>query len=138
MKLNDDDDIRQENLNRVVVDNDNAGRGLLLGLILAAVAGLAISSIYFLNRRETTPLLVPVPGPTQSDSTKIIDREKTIIEKNNSTKDSTTQPNPAPNVNITVPNPQPQDSPTQPAPSQSAPSQTSPAPAPSQTSPGNN
>ncbi len=136
------ENIRKENereeVDQTFRDNDNAGRGLLVGIIIAAVAGLVLSSVYFLNRRETTPLLIPVPGATQPSPTRIIDREKTIIERNNSStdNDSTTKSSPTPNVNITVPNPRVQSAP---APSQAVPSQAVPSQAtPSQAAPGNN
>jgi hypothetical protein len=129
---------------QTVKDNDNAARGLLLGIILASVVGLILGTTYFLNRRDEAPtlvpLVVPVPKANQpsapSNTTKIIEKEKTIIEKLIPVPQASPvqkaspaekvapspQVNPAPNINITVPNSQRQEAPAQPvAPAPSAP-----------------
>ena len=126
---------------QIVKDNDNAARGLLLGIILASVVGLIIGTTYFLNRREEAPtlvpLVVPVPRANQpsppSNTTRTIEKEKTIIEKlvpvpQPNPVQKAPQPSPvekvapAPNININVPNSR-QETPAQPvAPAPSAPS----------------
>ncbi|MDF0551984.1 hypothetical protein [Kamptonema sp. UHCC 0994] len=126
-----------------VRDNDNAARGLLLGIILASLVGLVLGTVYYLNRRDEAPipapLIVPVPRANQPSTTpaptRTIEREKTIIEKivpvpqESPVQKATPAPqaspvqkatpapqaSPAPNINITVPNSQRQDAPTQPA-----------------------
>ncbi len=136
-----------------VRDNQNAGRGLLLGILLASLTGLVLGSVYYFNRSEEapTPTAAPVivvpkanqpsatPAPTQT-----VEREKTIVEKivpvpvqpspvqkatpapqpsPAQNAAPTPQANPAPNINITVPNSQQQDAPAQ----QAAPSPSSPS-----------
>lgn len=127
-----------------VRDNDNAARGLLLGIILASLVGLVLGTIYYLNRRDEAPipapLIVPVPRANQPSTppapTRTIEREKTIIEKivpapqpspvqraTPAPQPSPASPQPAPNINITVPNSQRQDPPApQAAPAPSSPS----------------
>ncbi|WP_449420421.1 hypothetical protein [Phormidium nigroviride] len=127
-----------------VRDNDNAARGLLLGIILASLVGLVLGTIYYLNRRDEAPipapLIVPVPRANQPSTppapTRTIEREKTIIEKivpapqsspvqkaTPAPQASPTSQQPAPNINITVPNSQRQDPPApQAAPAPSSPS----------------
>lgn len=136
-----------------VRDNENAGRGLLLGILLASLAGLVLGSVYYFNRGEEAPAptsapVIVVPKANQPSATpaptRIIEREKTIIEKSvpvpvqpspvqkatpapqespaqNATP--TPQASPAPNTNITAPNSQQQDAPAQ----QAAPSPSSPS-----------
>jgi len=134
-----------------VRDNENAGRGLLLGILLASLAGLVLGSVYYFNRGEEAPTptadpVIVVPKANQPSATpaptRTIEREKTIIERvvpvqpspaQNATPapqpspaqnaTPTPQANPAPNINITVPNSQQQDAPAQEAaPSPSSPS----------------
>ncbi|MDB9510704.1 hypothetical protein PN499_05870 [Kamptonema animale CS-326] len=133
-----------------VRDNDNAARGLLLGIILASLVGLVLGTIYYLNRRDEAPipapLVIPVPRANQPSTppapTRTIEREKTIIEKivpapqpspvqkatpapqpSGAQKVAPAPQQPAPNINITVPNSQRQDPPApQAAPAPSSPS----------------
>lgn len=134
-------------------DNENAGRGLLLGILLASLTGLVLGSVYYFNRGEEAPTptadpVIVVPKANQPSATpaptRTIEREKTIIQKivpvpvqpspaQNATpapqpspaQQATPAPqaNPAPNINITVPNSQQQDAPAQ----QAAPSPSSPS-----------
>ena len=84
-----------------VRDNDNAARGLLLGIILTSLVGLTAGGLYFLNQRTnqpvptSTPIRVPAapaaspsPAATTRTDTTIIEREvpvsspePTIIER---------------------------------------------------------
>jgi len=132
-----------------VRDNENAGRGLLLGILLASLVGLVLGTLYYFNRGEEAPTPAPVivvPRANQPSATpaptRTIEREKTIIEKVVPVQPSPVQKatpapqpspaqqatpapqaNPAPNINITVPNSQQQDAPAQPAaPAPSSPS----------------
>ncbi len=118
--------------NQVVRDNNNAARGLLIGIILTSVVGLGAGLYYFLNQRNdepaptptTTIVPVPVPRATQSPSPApertIIQRERTIErvpqvvpipqtqaspspQPNITIQQPPSSPAPAPNVNITVP-----------------------------------
>ncbi len=134
-----------------VRDNENAGRGLLLGILLASLAGLVLGGVYYFNRGEEAPTptaapVIVVPKANQPSATpaptRTVEREKTIIEKivpvpvkPSPVQKATPAPqpspaqkaDPAPNINITVPNSQRQEAPAQ---------QAAPAPAPS--SPSNN
>lgn len=135
-----------------VRDNDNASRGLLLGIILTSLVGLVLGTVYFLNRSDDAPapapVVIPVPRANQPSTSpapvRTIEREKTIIQKiipvpqaspaqkaapapqPNSVQKAAPapqQPAPAPNINITVPNSQrPETPPQQAAPAPSAPS----------------
>ncbi|NJM66335.1 MAG: hypothetical protein HC851_12070 [Acaryochloris sp. RU_4_1] len=53
-------------------DNDNAARGLLMGVIITSILGLGILTWFFFTNRqetETTPVVVPVqPKPSPSSS----------------------------------------------------------------------
>ncbi|MEG4961430.1 MULTISPECIES: hypothetical protein [unclassified Microcoleus] len=132
-----------------VRDNENAGRGLLLGILLASLAGLVLGSVYYFNRGEEAPTptaapVIVVPKANQPSATpaptRTIEREKTIIEKIVPVQPSPVQKatpapqpspaqkaapapqqSPAPNINITIPNSQQQDAPAQ----QAAPSPSS-------------
>ncbi|MEG4860018.1 hypothetical protein QUB75_21185 [Microcoleus sp. K1-B6] len=124
-----------------VRDNENAGRGLLLGILLASLTGLVLGSVYYFNRGEEAPTpasapVIVVPKANQPSATpaptRTIEREKTIIEKvvpvqpspaQNATPTPQPSPaqqatpapqaNPSPNINITIPNSQQQDAPAQ-------------------------
>ena len=118
-----------------VRDNDNAGRGLLVGLILAGTAALVGGGLYLLNQNNQTPapvertIVVPGAAPSPSPSPQVRER---IIERDRLVP-VPQAPAQAPKVNITIPQPQ-QSAPaaqpapaTQPAPAQSSPQPTSPA-----------
>lgn len=130
-----------------VRDNENAGRGLLLGLLLASMAGLVLGSVYYLNRGEEAPTptsapVIVVPKANQPSATpaptRTIEKETTIIQKivpvpvqpspvQKATPapqaspaqkaTSAPQPSPAPNINITIPNSQQQAAPSPSSPS---------------------
>lgn len=117
--------------NQQVRDNDNAGRGLLVGLILAGTAALVGGGLYLLNQSNQPPapvertIVVPgaAPSPSPSPSPQVRER---IIERDRLVP-VPQAPAQAPRVNITIPQPQ------QPAPAaQSAPAR---QPAPAQASP---
>ncbi|XZN92903.1 MAG: hypothetical protein ACM65M_08775 [Microcoleus sp.] len=130
-----------------VRDNQNAGRGLLLGLLLASLAGLVLGSVYYFNRGEEAPTptaapVIVVPKANQPSATpaptRTIEKETTIIQKivpvpvqpspvqkatpapQASPAQKATpapQPSPAPNINITIPNSQQQAAPSPSSPS---------------------
>ncbi|MBD1942149.1 hypothetical protein H6F50_07220, partial [Coleofasciculus sp. FACHB-712] len=57
-------------------DNNNAARGLLIGIALTSLLGLTLGALYFLNQRNQqveeytapAPVVVPVPSPSPSAS----------------------------------------------------------------------
>ncbi len=130
-----------------VRDNENAGRGLLLGILLASMAGLVLGSVYYFNRGEEAPTptsapVIVVPKANQPSATpaptRIIEKEKTIIQKivpvpvqpspvqkatpapqPSPAQKATSAPqaSPAPNINITIPNSQQQAAPSPSSPS---------------------
>ena len=130
-----------------VRDNENAGRGLLLGILLTSLAGLVLGGVYYFNRGEEAPTptaapVIVVPKANQPSATpaptRTIEREKTIIQKivpvpvqpspvqkatpapQPSPAQKATpapQPSPAPNINITIPNSQQQAAPSPSSPS---------------------
>lgn len=91
--------------NQQVRDNDNAGRGLLIGLILAGTAAIVGGALYLLNQSNQTPApvnrTIVVPGaaasPSVSPSPEVRER---VIER-----DRIVPVPQAPNVNITIPQP---------------------------------
>ena len=107
----------QEN-NLIERDNDNAARGLLLGVLLT-VAALGGGAIWFFNQRNESPapvapIVVPVPNnkPESKPSPQAskAPEKTTIIEKTKEVFVPVPQPaSPSPaarqNVNITVPSP---------------------------------
>lgn len=102
-------------------DNDNAARGLFLGIILASLVALGAGTLYYLSRGDgaSTPATAPAPQQTEAEPapTRTIERERTLIERvipvPQDTSGEQEQPpaepapaEPAPNINITVPNSQ--------------------------------
>ncbi|MBC7823481.1 MAG: hypothetical protein H7126_06320 [Candidatus Parcubacteria bacterium] len=91
--------------NQQVRDNDNAGRGLLIGLILAGTAAIVGGALYLLNQSNQTPApvnrTIVVPGaaasPSVSPSPEVRER---VIER-----DRVVPVPQAPSVNITIPQP---------------------------------
>lgn len=128
-------------------DNENASRGLLLGILLTSLAALTAGTVWFLNQRNNevvepvAPIVVPAPDtkpdpkPPQQvnqppkQETTIIEKIKEVpvpvaVPQKQAPAPQPSAPAPQQNVNITVPNPasqQPaaQEAPkTQPAPTQ--------------------
>ncbi|PSB20995.1 hypothetical protein C7B65_06240 [Phormidesmis priestleyi ULC007] len=117
--------------NQQIRDNDNAGRGLLIGLILAGTAAIVGGGLYLLNQSNQTPvpvnstIVVPsaAPSPSVSPSPQVRER---IIERDRVVP-VPQAPAQAPRVNITIPQPQQSAPAQQAAPAQSSPQPTSPA-----------
>lgn len=96
--------LEQERLevDREVRDNDNAARGLLLGILLTGLVGLTVGATYFLSQRNQAPvpnstIVVPKSSPAPAQSPQIIERDRIVPVP------VPQQQAPAPNVNITVP-----------------------------------
>ncbi|MDF5710900.1 MAG: hypothetical protein PUP90_25305 [Nostoc sp. S4] len=104
-------------------DENNASRGLFLGIIVTAVLGLVIGGVWYYNQRNNTavdntaPVLVPVPtsdsSPTPSASpqpqTTIIERTREVPVPVPVPQQQVTPPSlpRQPNINITIPPQQP-------------------------------
>lgn len=120
-------------------DNDNASRGLLVGILVTALAVLGGGAIWFFNQRSESPapvapVVVPVPdskpdskpSPQASkapEKTTIIEKTKEVLVP---VPQQQASPSSAPkqDVNITVPNPTSSSPAAQQAPAtQSAPTQ---------------
>lgn len=129
-------------------DNNNAARGLIIGILLTSIAALTAGAIWLFNQSNQTPTQVtPVIVPTQRDQTppkpEQPPQKETIIERTRDVLVPVPQPqapSPAPkqDINITVPNTAPQQpaqqkapatqtSPTQPQPQSSNIPQTKPS-----------
>jgi hypothetical protein len=110
---------RLDNEDIVIRDNDNAARGLLIGITLTALVALVVGAFFFFNQRKpvAVPVALPVPSPSAAQTPKpqqttIIQRERTIEQVPIFVpvpQPRTTAPQPAPTVNINVP---PQPAPT--------------------------
>ncbi len=103
----------------VARDNENAGRGLLIGILLASLAALTAGAVWFANQRDdvnpVTPVVVPVPNraepspvPETKTETQIIEKTKEVLVPvpQQQTSPAPQQPAvtaPEQNVNITVP-----------------------------------
>lgn len=97
--------------NQEIRDNDNAGRGLLLGILLTGLFALTAGAFYFLTQRDRTPtpvnrtIIVPTTAPSTSPSPspspevreRIIERDRVVPVPQEAA------PAPAPKINITVP-----------------------------------
>jgi len=122
-------------------DNNNASRGLLLGILLTSLVALTVGAIWLLNQRNEvpSPVVPPVmvpdaqPEPTRSpEANQPAERETIIRERpvfvpvpqQQAPAPQAPSPAPQPNINITVPNSAPQPQTTEQAPSsQTAPTQ---------------
>ncbi|MGB3204093.1 MAG: hypothetical protein WBB28_03825 [Crinalium sp.] len=107
----------------VARENNGAASGLLIGLIIAALLGLAGAAFYFMNQRQESPtqiLPIPVPNNSQPQSQpQSQDRDTTIIDRTiQKTREVVPVPVPqqqapasqqtapkAPDININVPSP---------------------------------
>jgi hypothetical protein len=105
-------------------DNNNAARGLLLGIILTSLAALTVGVVWFLNQSNEAPtqvlppVIVPNSQPNDSPSPEANQppAKETIIERTRDVlvpvpQQSAPQapsPAPQPDINITVPNSAPQ------------------------------
>lgn len=77
----------QENTS-AIRDNENASRGLLLGILLTTVVALAAGTIWYLTQSlqpsTTQPVFVPIPTDRPDTESSTVDRsseKQTIIEK---------------------------------------------------------
>ncbi|MDV2990939.1 MAG: hypothetical protein N4J56_000593 [Chroococcidiopsis sp. SAG 2025] len=98
-------------------DNENAARGLLLGILLTTIAVLSAGVIWYLNQSAQTststpqPVLVPVPSDKPNTESSTVDRsseKQTIIEKIKEVPVPVLQPpasTPQQNENMTTPTP---------------------------------
>ena len=110
-----------------VRETDTAARGLLLGIILTSLIGLALGAVYYLNQRNEAPnpAVAPTTAPRAIEPSpaeapiRSTERETTIIERAIPVpQPADPQPSSPTNIDITVPNPSNQQAPveTQPAP----------------------
>lgn len=100
-----------------VRDNENAARGLLLGILLTTVAVLSAGVFWYLNQSAQTsistpqPVLIPVPSDKPNTESSTVDRsseKQTIIEKIKEVPVPVLQPpasTPQQNENTTTPIP---------------------------------
>lgn len=120
-------------------DNENAGRGLLIGILLTSLAALTAGAIWYYNQRndDVPPTIVvpnsqpaPSPSPEARQETTIIEKTRdvpvpVVVPQQQAPAPQAPAPQaPAPDINISVPNsvtqPPAQEAPaTQSAPTQS-------------------
>jgi cytoskeletal protein RodZ len=114
---------RLEEERYVARENNSAAGGLLLGITIAALLGLAGAAFYFMNQRQESPTqptqILPIPVPnssqpqsqprTQEKNTTIIDRTiqktKEVVPVPQQAPASKQTAPKAPDININVPNP---------------------------------
>ncbi|PSB42315.1 hypothetical protein C7B80_27890 [Cyanosarcina cf. burmensis CCALA 770] len=116
-------------------DNENAARGLLLGILLTTIAALSAGVIWYLNQSPQAststpqPVLVPVPSDKPNTESSTVDRsseKQTIIERIKEVPVPVLQPpasTPQQNENMTTPaptQPETEAETTQPQPNNSA------------------
>ena len=100
--------------NQIARDNDNAGRGLVLGIILTSVLGIAGGLLYYLSQQnnEPTPAPTTIISPAASPRATLSPTpERTIIQRERTVETSptfipvpqATTPAPQPNINIQTP-----------------------------------
>ena len=69
----------------VARDNENAGRGLLICILLASLAAITAGAVWFANQNNdvntVTPVVVPVPNRIEPSPYPKIRTENKIIEK---------------------------------------------------------
>lgn len=107
-------------------DNDNASRGLLLGILLTSLAGLIVGAFWYFNQpreaevNQVQPVLVPTPN---NELPSPQPQQTTIIEKTREVPVVVPQPQvptinipSPPDINVNVPPQQPATSGTQTAP----------------------
>jgi type IV secretory pathway VirB10-like protein len=111
-------------------DEENASRGLLLGILLTSVAGLIVGAFWYFNQpretvvEETQPVVTPSPSKDlatpnftpQPQQTTIIERTRevpVVIPQPQQQAPSITLPPSSPEINVTVPPQQPATSATQ-------------------------
>lgn len=125
-------------------DNENAGRGLLIGILLTSLAALTAGAVWYYNQRDDVDPVqtivvpnsqpAPSPSPEARQNTTIIEKTRdvpvpVIVPQQQAPAPQAPAPQapaPAPDINISVPN-----SVTQPPATQEAP-ETEPAPSPSE------
>lgn len=120
-------------------DNENAGRGLLIGILLTSLAALTAGAIWYYNQRDDVDPVqtivvpnsqpAPSPSPEARQNTTIIEKTRdvpvpVIVPQQQAPAPQAPAPAPAPDINISVPNsvtqpPATQESPATPAPSPS-------------------
>jgi outer membrane biosynthesis protein TonB len=97
----------------VARDNENAGRGLLIGILLASLAAITAGAVWFANQSNDvntiTPVAVPVPNRVEPSPVPETKTEIRTIKKEVVVPQQQTAPAPQPsaatpqNINITVP-----------------------------------
>ncbi|MFB2839010.1 hypothetical protein [Floridanema evergladense] len=100
-------------------DNNNAARGLILGLVMSSLLAIPAIAYYLWNRQNQEPVVTPAPVVVPSASPQpqptIIQRER-VIERNPEVRvvpvpQGQTPTTPAPNINIEQPASTPQPTP---------------------------
>ena len=93
--------------NQQVRDNDSAGRGLLVGIILAGTAAIVGGGLYLLNQNNHTPAPVTstivVPGAAASPSVSPSPEVRERIIEHDRIVPVPQAPAEAPKINITIP-----------------------------------
>lgn len=100
-------------------DNNNAARGLVLGIIFTSVAALAVGYTWFINQKNDSPtsvtptVIVPNSPPDNKPKPEVErpPQKETIIERTKElvpVPQQVPSPTPKQDINITVPNSAPQ------------------------------
>lgn len=95
-------------------DNENAGRGLLVGILVTSLIGLTLGAVWFVDRtnqeatQATPPVIIPPQPRDPSPEANPAPQKETIIERTRDVLVPVPQQAPSPAPQLQAPSPAPQ------------------------------